>query len=253
MSCKMAFRTVLCLSIVVIAFVVNGCGSLIGLGVGAIIDSNKPDSLYISGWKAEKVKIGKNVGITLNDGKQLIGKYKGLELIPSEEYAQRYNETREKSLPDVILPPLGDTIGITQKSGMFIEREFLGFDYRYQPTETKGEKESSPFTPVLVTVKVKESTVAQNLSSTKLIKFSDSRGNVLVGEVLERLSSKGQIPFLSAISLENSEVQMLIPREKVLKIERENGKYAKWIGLGIGAAMDITFIVLMASSDMSIN
>ena len=239
------------LSMVAFLFLMDGC-SLIGLGIGSIVDSTKPDTISISGWKVDTLKPDKKIKITFPDGTQLDGKYRGIERFPKNEYAQRYNDTREKSLPDVILPPLGDTIGITQKFGGFIEREFLGFDYRYQPTETIGAKERSPFTPVLVSVKVKESTIAQNLSSTKFIKLTDSEGNVLEGKVLERLATEGKIPFLSTISLENSDSMMLIPRERIVHIERKNSKNAKWIGLGIGAVIDlgITLFFIALSHSM---
>lgn len=242
---KILFRIVLFVIAAGTVVSTSGC-SLMGLGIGAVIDYSKPDSLRISGWKVDTLKPDKKIKITFQDGAQLNATYRGIERFPQNEYAQRYNFSREKSLPDVILPPLGDTIGITQKSGEFIEREFLGFDYRYQPTETWEAKERSPFTPVLVSVKVKENAVAQNLSSAKFIKVSDSEGNVLEVEVLERLAMEGKIPFLSAISLQNSDSMMLIPREKIFQIERKNSKNAKWIGLGIGTAIDVTAIIFFA-------
>ena len=241
---KILFRIVLFVITAGIVVSTSGC-SLMGLGIGTLIDYSRPDSLCIPGWKVDTLKPDKKIKITFQDGAQLKAKYRGVERFPQNEYAQRYNLSREKSLPDVVLPPLGDTIGITQMSGESIEREFLGFDYRYQPTETKGAKESSPFTPVLVSVKVKENAVAQNLSSAIFIKVSDSKGNVLEGGVLERLAMEGKIPFLSAISLETSDSMMLIPREKIFEIERKNSKNAKWIGLGIGGVFDVTAIILL--------
>jgi len=243
---KMLFRIVLFVIAAGTVVSTGGC-SLMGLGVGAAVDHSRPDSLSIPGWKVDTLKPDNEIKITFQDGAQLNATYRGIERFPQNKYAQRYNFSREQILPDVILPPLGDTIGITQKSGESIEGEFLGFDYRYQPTETKGANESSPFTPVLVSIKVKEDAVAQNLSSTKFIKVSDSEGNVLEADVLERLATLGKIPFLSAISLENSDRVMLISREKVFQIERKNSKNAKWIGLGIGTALDVTAIIIISS------
>lgn len=240
----MLFRIVLFVIAAGIVVSTSGC-SLMGLGIGTLIDYSRPDSLSLPGWQVDNLKPDKNIKITFQDGEQLKAKYRGIELFPHNEYAQRYNEYREKSLPDVILPPLDDTIGITQRSGEFIKREFLGFDYRYQPAETRGAKASSPFSPVLVSVKLKENAVAQNLSSAKFIKFSDSKGNVLEGEVLDRLAMEGKIPFLSAVSLETPDSMMLIPREKIFEIERKNSKNAKWIGLGIGGVFDVTAIILL--------
>jgi hypothetical protein len=229
-----------------VIFLTGGC-SLMGLGIGTLIDSSRPDSTSLPGWQVDNLKPDKNIKITFLDGEQLKATYKGIELFPPNEYARRYNESLEINQPDVILPPLDDTIGITQKSGESIEREFLGFDYRYQPAETRGAKESSPFTPVLVSVKAKENAVPQNLSSAKFIKVSDSKGNVLEGDVLDKLAMEGKIPFLSAISLETSDSMMLIPREKIFQIERKNSKNAKWIGLGIGGVFDVTAILLLVA------
>jgi hypothetical protein len=249
---KIGYEIALFVVATIIVVSTSGC-SLIGLGIGAVVDHSRPDSLSIPGWKAETLKPKEEIKITFQDGSQLNATYKGIERLPSNKYAQRYGFLKQQNLPGVILPPLGDTIGITRKSGESVECELLGFDYRYQPTETKGANESSPFTSVLVSLKFKGNVVAQNLSSTEFIKISDSEGNVLETEVLQRLATEGKIPFMSALSVDNSDRVMLISRETVSRIEKKNNKNAKLIGLRIGAAIDVTVLIFLAVTFHSIS
>jgi hypothetical protein len=249
---KIGHEIVLFVVATIIVVSTSGC-SLIGLGIGAVVDHSRPDSLSIPGWKAETLKPNEEIKITFQDGSQLNGTYRGIERLPSSKYAQRYSFLKQQNLPGVILPPLGDTIGITQKSGESMEGEFLGFDYRYQTTKTKGINESSPFTPLLVSLKFIGNVVAQDLSSTEFIKISDSEGNVSETDVLQNLATEGKIPFMSALSVDNSDKIMLISRETVSRIERKNDKNAKLIGLSIGAAIDVTVLIFLAVTFHSIS
>jgi hypothetical protein len=247
-------RGIVLFGIAAIIIVSTSNCSLMGLGVGAVVDHHKPDSLSTPGWKVDNLKPGKKIAVVFRDGTQLSGRYRGIGRFPQNGYAQRYNFFREKSLPDVVLPPLGDTIVIILKSGVSMDGEFLGFDYQYQPTEIWRTEESYAFNPVLVSIKAKGNAATQSIPSSKFTRFADSEGNGLARDVLERLANEGKIPFLSAISLEISDSLMLIPRENVFQIERKNNKNAKWVGLGIGAAIDvvamISFAVILSSVDL---
>jgi len=228
---------------IMIILTINSC-SVIGFSVGAMKDNSKPDSLRIAGFEAEKIKPVKNVKITMNDGKQLRGKYRGIHLLPREEYTQRYNAIREKSSPDFIVPKLNGDIIMTLNSGKQVEREFLGFDFGNQPILLEDTSITNPLFNLRILTKVKGSPGSQNFPSRIVDKISDREGNVYQARNLEKLALEGQIPFSSAITFENQDSMLLIPGEEVSRIELKNGKNAKWIGLGIGAVIDAGLIII---------
>ena len=230
---NIGLKIALLVAAIMIIVAINSC-SVIGFSVGAMKDNSKPDSLQIAGFEAEKIKPVKNVKITMNDGKRFLGKYRGIHLLPREEYTQRYNAIREKSSPDFIVPKLNDNIVITLNSGEQVEREFLGFDFRNQSILLEDTSTTNSPLNLRILTKVKGSPGSQNFPSKILDKISDSDGNVYQVRDLEKLALVGQIPFSSAIAFENQDSMFLIPGEEVSRIELKNGKNAKWIGYRCG-------------------
>jgi hypothetical protein len=233
--------TALAVAIMIVA-TINGC-SVIGFTVGAMKDNSKPDSLQIAGYEAEKIKPGKNVKITMNNGRQLQGKYRGLHTLPQDVYSQRFNAIREKSSPDFIVPKLNDDIVLTLNSGNQVEREFLGFDFRNQLILLEDTSTTNSPLNLRILTKVKGNPGSQNFPSRIVDKISDREGKVYQTRDLEKLAFVCQIPFSSAIAFENQDSMFLIPGEEVSRIELKNGNNDKWIGLGIGAVIDAGLII----------
>jgi hypothetical protein len=240
------------LFLVLAAIVVMNSCSLIGLGIGAAIDSSKPDQVLIPGWVIQKVKPGTQIRVFLNSGDIVSGKFLKVERVQEEEYAERYANSRRQKQEEFLLPALGDDIAITLKSGVYSEREFLGFDYYYAPQRMEAEKESVPTVPISILVGVKGDTLRGRVPLILVKEILDSYQNVMEVKALEKLASQGQIPFLSAIAIQELDTKRLIALDMVYHIEYKNKKHAKWVGLGIGAAIDVTLIIIaaaLASSD----
>ena len=162
----------------------SGC-TAIGYGIGAAIDSSKPDSYdTIPGWRAESIERGKHITLTKRNGEELKGEYLGLDTVAASQYAQWYDESREKYDKDFLLPALGDSITYT-----FLDRakeykgEFLGFDNQYICVRLMGIR----------------GIVNGKIDMNNLERITDKNGNLIDVGKLKNLSSEGKIPALSAV------------------------------------------------------
>jgi hypothetical protein len=215
----------LLLSGVLAIFGNSGC-TAIGYGIGAAIDNHKQDYDTIPGWRAAGVERGKDISLMKKSGEELKGKYLGLDTIAVSQYAQWYNESREKYERDVLLPALGDSITYT-----FLDRaqeyngEFLGFDDQYICVRLMGAFR-------IITAKIDMNT---------LERITDKSGHLIEVGKLKNLSSEGKIPALSAVrvTVKTDSDTLHIPTATVDKIVIPTDKNATWWGLGIGILIDL--------------
>ncbi len=227
----------------------SGC-SLIGFGIGSVIDSAGPDSVLIPGWKVKTIKPGEEIIVILKDGQKIGRAYQGIEPVTKVEYAKRYASFREQKSGELPLPALGDTIIIKMKSGVQGQREFWGFDHQYVSTKLEQEKDTTLiYASYIVSVKQLGDTTTGMVFLNRIDKISDTRGNMVDGEALQGLAFEGQIPLLSEIVLKHLVGIRSIAMEEVYQIQVPKRGNAKWTCLGIGAAIDaIVIIVALASA-----
>lgn len=235
----------------IVVLQLNGC-SLIGFGIGSAIDSRKSDTIFIPGWKVEAIKPGEQIRVILRDGKEVEGKYVGLNRVPPKEYAKRYADFRKQRQEELFLPALGDSITITMKSGAQGQRILSGFDHQYLATTLEGETDTShAFASYIMSVRQMGDTTTGIVLLKKVDKIVDSDGNVVKGEDLQRLAFEGGIPLLSAIAIEHLLTTTQVAMNEVHQIEVPKKGSAKWTGLAIGAAIDVFIIVVALVSEDS--
>jgi hypothetical protein len=128
---KMTKRT---LGIVIIATIATivlllqcGC-SLIGLGIGASIDSGNKKQIPAEGWQIADIPEGTNVTVVLNDGSSVIGKLCGVDFAGAASFQDDYIRAREKDTVAAVLPALGDSLVLRGRWGTQIEGKFIGVD-----------------------------------------------------------------------------------------------------------------------------
>ncbi len=84
------------------------------------------------------------------------------------------------------------------------------------------------------------------------IKYLDSLtfggGNTITGRELSAWMGGGRIPYFSSLVLSREEGQTKIPLQNIALLHQPTSKNAKWIGLGVGAAIDIAIIVAVATN-----
>lgn len=165
----------------------------------------------------ESFKRGRKIYVVLNDGRSFKGWYRGLEDIPEEEYAEKYNKCLELLKDEIVLPALGDTISLSfETSGQDEEMIFGGFGHKSIKSTPFEEPDSN---------KLK----AENDGTVKSISFGD--GNVIETETIRDLIRKDKIPLLSAIGFSDTltdkkgyRIKRLIPIDEIewLKIEEND-------------------------------
>jgi hypothetical protein len=202
-------------------FEYSGC-TAIGFGVGAIIDSQKPDYDTIPGWYATSVWRGEDIRLTKKTGEELNGKYLGLEALGDSQYAPVYNECRDKYKKEISLPALGDSISVVSlKPVKEYKGKFLGFDDQYIWLRTGIWGSTQP------------------IDMKKIDGITDRNGNPIEVSRLISLSSAGMIPAVSTVVLETNSNTLHIPTLAIDRIEVPVDKNARWEGLALGAVIDV--------------
>jgi hypothetical protein len=214
-----------------VVFGYSGC-TAIGFGVGAIIDSQKADYDTIPGWYSTSIWRGEDIRVTKKTGEELNGKYLGLETLADSQYAPLYNECRDKYKKEISLPALGDSISIvTRESGKEYKGEFLGFDAQYIWVNTRMWRPNR-----------------QQVDMGKVDRITDQNNNLIDVKGLRDLSSEGEIPALSTVALKTNSETLHIPTAEVDQMVAPADKNAKWNGLAVGVAIDITIGAIIAAT-----
>jgi len=212
----------------IITLLLNGC-SLVGLGIGSLVDSNFKES--ISGihplyYKLNSYKLGKWIGIIKKDSTFISGKYNGIKNLPPEFYNRYYSASREMMSYELSLPAIGDSIVIYS----WVEKKnirciFLGFDYGSIMLKYPGKEEPKK----------------ENLLTIRDV--TDNFGNIINSNILNERISEGRIPILSGIAIEYENDNILVAINDIdqIKYKTNSGKIA---GLIIGGIIDALLIVV---------
>jgi hypothetical protein len=212
-----------------VVFGYSGC-TAIGFGVGAIIDSQKADYDTIPGWYSTSIWRGEDIRVTKKTGEELNGKYLGLETLADSQYAPLYNECRDKYKKEFSLPALGDSVSIVSlKPAKEYKGKFLGFDDQY----------------IWLRTGIRGST--QPIDMKRIDGITDRNGNPIEVGRLISLSSAGKIPALSTVVLKTSSDTLHISTPDVDRIVVPADKNAKWNGLGVGLAIDLSIATIIAA------
>lgn len=175
----------------------------------------------------ESFKSGRKIFIVLNDGNSLRGWYYGLEDIPEEEYAEKYDKCLELLKDGIVLPALGDTISLSfEASGQDEVTIFGGFGHKSIKSTPVEQLDSNKLR-------------AENVKS---ISFGD--GIVIETETIRDLIRKGKIPLLSAINFRDTcvdkkhmRIKRLIPIDEIERLKIEENDPAYFEGMNEGNAM----------------
>jgi hypothetical protein len=217
----------------------SGC-TLIGFGLGSAIDSSSkrtfgPQAFAPESAGRDTLKQGTKLKLNLRDGEVVEGKYLGVERLPADEYAQIYDDARERYELQTALPEPGDTVTLALVTGRVLEGEFLGFEGRRWVVFRR----ETPW----------------RVAAADIVEMTNGRGCSVSGETLDRLLSSGAVPTMSALALEvdvgrsRREEVRLIPLDNIMSgtYKPTSGRTALTL---IGLAVDVAAVVAFASSDM---
>lgn len=209
-----------------------GC-TIIGLGIGAISDAKKSDYKTISINELGKVKKSSIIIAVKRNGDQLPGTLLGLEPMNEDEYAEIYNKYRQRVLTRHKVPSLGEISILLIKSGRKLNYILTGFDY--DGLILKKSKLTNPskilFAP---------------LHETEII---DCEGNKIGTNTLERLVLSGEIPVFSSVKIQTLSGDSIVNLSNISQLLIPNKKNGRIKGLLIGAAIDVTTLIILALTD----
>jgi len=213
----------------------SGC-SVVFYTIGAYRDSRTPDFDTIPGWSAASIERGKDIKLTMKTGEELKGEYLGLDVVAASQYAESYNEVRERYQKDIPLPAVGDSISfIILNSEREHKGEFSGFENQYMWVRAMGIS----------------GIMREKIDMNKLEKITDGSGNLIEVEKLINLSLGGKIPALyTEVALRIDSDTTGIPTASVSRIAIPHAKSARWMGLALGACIDAAIIVAVVSEGL---
>jgi len=202
------------------------------------MDSSNRQAEWVPGssfWQAEYLD---STAILFKDGTTLEGTFQRASNIPVDLYEARYTQAALSGTFD--LPALHDTITVRRIRGVPSDRtvvgEFLGF--RINERSSKGA------------VRVRRAVDEESFDLPTIETIKDRRGHEWSGKSLVKKVSHGELPLDRSVALS-------APRDTVLAVDDidsvmiQKESSWRWIGLGIGAAFDVTAIVIAINTDWS--
>lgn len=196
-----------------------GC-SLIGFGLGAVIDSNTPDYHILQDENIVELQPGDEIRILSADSSIIGGIYEKSEPLDSSSYALMYTEFLTRVPEDVVLPKPGDTL--TLKTTEYV---FHGFKTGALNVERLSTQTQT------------------NLPFYILSIIERSDGTLFDYNEFERIRSEGLLPLNESIVVKSMGETLSVTLNHIKYIERRSAKNRKWIMGGIGLAVDIGVII----------
>jgi hypothetical protein len=219
------------LSLVISLALVGGC-TLIGLGVGAAIDSSQPDYTRIPGWDVSEIKTGKRIILNLHDGKVVAGKFQGLGKMSEVLYQSRYKIARQE-ITGVELPVISEKITVVDKNSRRLDYLFRGFEPDVLLVGTLAQKKSG-------------------LIRLNMLQEIQTSKGLINPENLQNLMSENRLPFYTTILVEKGSEgdrdTVSVPVNDIYQVQYQNSKNAMITGALIGAAADLVVIAVAVNA-----
>jgi hypothetical protein len=208
----------------------SGC-TLIGMGVGSVLDNSSGVNFKtVSKADLATLKPGKMVFVAYKSGPVISGTFFKFGSWSRDEYAGLYVALETRGTSGMRFPRLGEKISTVFANGKRTEGEFGGFDI--------GESIllRRPGSPLLL-----------KTSLTGLLELKDEQGMPLNLTFLRTQAASGQVPFLTTVWVFTNTGKLNIPSEQILEARVETEKNGKSIGLVIGLLLDAAAIISAAS------
>lgn len=205
---------------------------LIGLGIGAISDAQKKDSLSVPMERLAAVKSGERILLVLNDGQRLKGKFIRFRRLLQRDYATRYFVfVRHRQLQSRV-PRLYEDIGVFSAEAKQVSGRFLGFD-----------KEN------LFLLKTDQTEL--QLPLTDVQKISAGGRRVFSLPTIRAVVQQADFPVFTEAYLDRQATLALMvdnnlrsfPAEAIERVNLLPRKNGKLIGFLIGAGLDAAFVI----------
>ncbi len=226
-------QCILVVSLICLSLVLASC-SMIGLGIGSLIDNGRPEYGPVKQGKLNEVNKGRKIIVKLDDSTTVAGKFGGVTEIDDILYRSNYTKLKSEVASQILLPEIGDTVEFSYPSGARLSGALVGFQQKF------------PCYPCSTYVVV--NLTNYGVQSKERLQFLPHlyrpSGDSLETSKICELIGKGKIPIMSQISIINGEDNHQYPLEKINEIKIKNGRNAKWVGFFIGLGIDAAIVAL---------
>ncbi len=221
------------LGAVLLSFYLNGC-SLVGLGLGAISDAQKKDSLVVRPEQWAQIEQGERIKVKLKHGQTLVGEFISFRRRVQRSYAERYNQFVHKKSIRTSLPTLYENLLIETSDKDLLYGKFLGFDSSGLFVLTRQQM-CRHFTWKQVGVLMHGINPNFDLSAIRHLVLKSDFPRFTTVQIEKE-------PTLSLLTERTAQSFAAHEIEQVQLLPRKNGKL---IGFLVGAAFDAGFIAYM--------
>jgi hypothetical protein len=252
---------------IIIASCLSGC-TIIGAATGSAIDNSQSDSRFMDGWECGNIDGGTGVTIHMKDGSLYNALYTGTDTLSTNEYTRLFEESLRRKPADINCPALGDTLRMVDNGGDQASYAFCGFSYGYSPPAGRSGKGGGCGIFYLRARPIDDQGESE-LRLDLINKMIDSSGRIFKRKELEGLVMHGLMPLKTVMTAEIFDSRLLTRKrrysfdvhresddviaacsspmifsiESIDSIEVPRKKCGKWIGLGLGAAVDAAIVI----------
>lgn len=205
---------------------------LVGCSVGLFFEGvrrdNETPDLIVPPESMASVDSGATMEVFLRSGSLVTGVFLGTGREMPDAYGERYGRWRASIANPASVPVLGEELTILKatEAQQGVVGTFLGLDPKSILVLRSGDRDT------------------MNLWSPTLSYVFDGKGEKLELGPLRTEMTKGTAPMISALRLDASGVEKRIPLEDVDRVRIPALRMKKWIGLGIGLAVDVAAVLL---------
>ena len=239
---------VLILIIPILLSLQTGCASLTGYTIGSLIDNSNKSNTNVPIHKIPRLKEGKKLTVYTEKDSITEGIFYDLDALSDSVYQSRFqNDDNNQSYT----PKVSENISITLLKKEKLEGIFKGYDFNYTTSyNTNYGVRIGEYIPVNCLLKKKENKITVGIPLNAVYKIENNNNQLCDGQLLRNMAMANQLPMRSSITLILSDSLINIPVDEIKLLETEGNKKGKYVGLGIGAVIDITAIIIALSFDM---
>jgi len=201
-----------------------------GYMAGSIADDKDRER----GYSADDLALiprGSAVEVRVDSGAVLRGTFLGTVREDAGKYAVRFDEWRTVHDSGHVIPRLYDTVcaGTPHQLDMSLSGIFIGFD------------------PGAILVQRIDKRDTVNLWAPSIVLGYDSRGNTIDWAAMRSLVRAGKPPFFSSLVLATGDGKRTLALGTITSVTLPASTYRKWVGLGVGIAIDAALVVYLWS------
>ena len=191
--------------------------------------------------RVEAVKSGQRIEITLKDGRQLTGEFRGLVREGDPVYLSRYGAFASKA--EVWLPHLGEQVRVSLSRmtfAQFLEASKLGSPLAPQDYSFRGFDYGTLVLVLVGSTHADRAGVGEiRMPVIEVADLTNLSGQRVSGDDIRRLMVTGGVPLRSAMAVETEAGSSVLALEDVDRIVVRTGRHGKLLGALFGVGADL--------------